>query len=392
MSDIRFSSWGLCIALLSVLSLTGCGASTSNSGQPSGDTPNNSSQDNSSQDDPSQNNQDEANNPPDSGNSDPSSPDTSAPDTNNPAEDNTDGNEGENNSVDNSEPPVAPPIGSDCQYSAPTPPPLTEHFSRSLTDDTYQHLDGEELVSNNSNVYGTWAIVHQQSSSDTSNERQRLQQHQIRTLLVIREANSSTAQTPVAEIASCTTAGQFSTLNNPTIGDELALPLSQSSDLVLNLTSMTQMNGVAPHTNTRAIKLDASQQPLATVSGDIDGESVTAEDVWCVQVFRNSLSQQQCSGMVTLNVAGSGIRFNGDTLNADMQVIYSGDSENLILNSNRPSPATTLFDEELTSAEAATIGASVERRSIQLNSRLNVQKLNEGNPVNASATLVLVAP
>lgn len=376
MSDIRFSSWALCIALLSAISLTGCGASTSNSGEPSSGNP----------DTPSQDNSDDGSDTPDTGTPDNTTPDNNNsdnPDTSNPG-DNSD-NDGDSN------PPVAPPIGSDCQYSVPTPPSLTEHFSISLDDNTYQHLDGEELVSNNSNIYGTWAVVHQQTFTNTSNSRQLRRSHQQRALFVIREAAGSTAENPVAEIASCASVG-FRTLNNPTIGDEFLQPLSQSSDLALSLTSMTQMNGVAPYTNTRAIKLSDSQQPLASVSGTIDGESVAAEDVWCLQVFRNTQSQQQCAGEVTQNLTGSGISLQGENLMTTLQSIRSNGKETLLLDSNRPSPGVTLFDSELTTAEANTINATVARTSVQLNSNLNLQKLADGNPVNTSASLVLTTP
>lgn len=374
MSDIRFSSWALCIALLSAISLTGCGASTSNSGEPSSGNP----------DTPSQDNSDDGSDTPDTGTPDNTTPDNNTPDDNN--SDNPD-----TNGPGDSEPPVAPPIGSDCQYSVPTPPSLTEHFSISLDDNTYQHLDGEELVSNNSNIYGTWAVVHQQTFTNTSNSRQLRRSHQQRALFVIREAAGSTAENPVAEIASCSSVG-FRTLNNPTIGDEFPQPLSQSSNLALSLTSMTQMNGVAPYTNTRAIKLSDSQQPLANVSGTIDGEPVAAEDVWCLKVFRNTQSQQQCSGEVTQNLTGSGVGLQGESLAITLQAIRFESNEGLALDSNLPSPGVTLFDSELTIAEANTINATVARTSVQLNSNLNLQKLADGNPVNTSASLVLTTP
>lgn len=377
-SDIRFSSWALCIALLSTISLTGCGASTSNSGEPSSGNP----------DTPSQDNSDDGSDTPDTG-----TPDNTTPDDNN--SDNPDtSNPGDNSDDDgDSNPPVAPPIGSDCQYSVPTPPSLTEHFSISLDDNTYQHLDDEELVSNNSNIYGTWAVVHQQATTDTSNDRQLRRSHQQRALFVIREAAGSTAENPVAEIASCSSAG-FRTLNNPTIGDEFPQPLSQNGDLILSLTSMTQMNGIAPHTNTRAIKLSDSQQPLANVSGTIDGESVAAEDVWCLKVFRNTQSQQQCAGDVSQNQIGSGVGLQGESLAATLQAINFGDNETLVLESNRPSPGVTLFDSELTTAEASALNATVSRSrtSIQLNSNLNLEKLSGSNFVASDASLVLTTP
>lgn len=380
MSDVRFSSWAMCIALLSVLSLVGCGASTSSSGQPSGGNSGNSSQDNSG----------DGSDTPDTGTPDNTTPDNTTPDNNN--SDNPDtSNPGDNSDNDDSNPPVAPPIGSDCQYSAPPPPSLTEHFSISLSDNTYQHLDNEERTDLNTNIYGTWAIVHQQATTDTSNDRQLRRSHQQRALFVIREATGSTAENPIAEVASCSSTG-FRTLNNPTNGDEFPQPLSQNGDLMLSLTSMTQMNGIAPNNNARAIKLSDSQQPLATVSGDIDGESVAAEDVWCLKVFRNTLSQQQCSGEVAQNQISSGISFQGESLAANLQSINVENNESLLLISNLPSPGVALFDRELTPDEANAINATVNRTSMQLNSNLNLEKLSGSNFVASDATLMLTIP
>lgn len=212
-----------------------------------------------------------------------------------------------------------------------------------------------------------------------SNKRRRItSQNDLRAILVVRAGTDA-----ITEIASCTLSSSPIQLNNPQIGDQFQLPLTDSSDQqMVTINSFSQLSG----DGLEAIKISDSQAWLGELSGAVDGTTITSQNIGCWQLQRSYKIVQQCDGSVTSNTANSIFVVSGTNDAFGIDVGPTGSNKSLYL---QGSNNQLIFDTNYTAGSGTTLSATINRTSANLTLSLNGQKIEDDNFINTSASLTV---
>ncbi|WP_420588801.1 hypothetical protein [Bacterioplanoides sp.] len=205
-------------------------------------------------------------------------------------------------------------IYAQADYQPPQPYSLTEYLSTSLNSDTYTIRQGQEVTAADTDLTGTWLLVHNQTRKSTNSREQEIEQSQTRMVFVIREQNGQIqhSQCTAARDSSGHLLNSFVDLNKTNLNDQIDLNLfNVTLKAPLKIESNTRMVGIPIDGSgensiverveyydqfTKAVKISADTGPIGSMSLSAENGTVNHnnENVYCISQTLLTDSLAQC--------------------------------------------------------------------------------------------------